>query len=49
MVPSPFDLPGPQFLAFFLAYSVAVGAAMVWLTRERLRGGSPIGRSPFGG
>jgi uncharacterized protein (TIGR04222 family) len=31
MLPNPFDLAGPDFLAFFVAFSVAVGAGMVWL------------------
>ena len=35
MLPNPFDLTGPEFLVFFVAFSVAVGAGMVW---RRYRG-----------
>jgi uncharacterized protein (TIGR04222 family) len=39
---NPFDLPGPQFLGFYLLFSAAVLAGMHWLRRVQEGGPAPM-------
>ncbi len=39
---NPFDLPGPEFLAFYLSFSAVVLAGMRWLRRSQEGGPAPV-------